>query len=218
MKTCTDKKSIHKEWREKNKERISQYTKEYYRANREKILAKTNKRREENYERDRHRSKMYARLHKEKLAENFKKWRESNLEYNKARYKARYEKNKLTAASKAKEYRKKNKERIAERSKEYKNNHREKVRHRNSARIFKRRGSWWKHTLQEWMSLIENIKYCPMCMCDKKLTRDHIVPIVMWGTNNIHNIQPLCLSCNSSKNANIKIWYVVWELINIFRQ
>ena len=46
--------------------------------------------------------------------------------------------------------------------------------------------------------------YNNICLCcgePKELTRDHVVPLVKGGSNDISNIQPLCKSCNSSKGV-----------------
>ena len=54
----------------------------------------------------------------------------------------------------------------------------------------------------EWVSVLE--KYGPNCLCcgeTKPLTMDHVVPIDCGGAHTIDNVQPLCLSCNSSKGT-----------------
>lgn len=42
---------------------------------------------------------------------------------------------------------------------------------------------------------------CLRCGKVKKLTVDHIIPLSQGGSNDISNIQPLCLSCNSKKHT-----------------
>ena len=61
------------------------------------------------------------------------------------------------------------------------------------------------HSLGEWEKLKAQYNWtCPSCNKNEpyiQLTRDHIVPIAMGGSDNIENIQPLCISCNSRKST-----------------
>lgn len=95
-----------------------------------------------------------------------------------------------------------NKDKIKERNKIYRQKNKNKVYFWASLRR-----TSGKHTLEEWRDLLSKTDgVCPGCFKKvgiEKLTKDHIVPVCLGGTNNIKNIQPLCGPCNSSKGIDI---------------
>lgn len=59
-----------------------------------------------------------------------------------------------------------------------------------------------RHTEEEWREKRDRIGRCMLCGASNvRLTKDHITPISRGGCDCIHNLQPLCDSCNSSKGA-----------------
>lgn len=75
----------------------------------------------------------------------------------------------------------------------------------------RRRNVEGNHTTKEWNELLKKhdfkCYYCGEKMTQeegpKKVTKDHVVPLIKGGTDNISNIVPACKSCNSSKGAKI---------------
>lgn len=70
--------------------------------------------------------------------------------------------------------------------------------------IAKKKGNGGKHTREDWNRVKESFNNCcAHCGNAVKLTKDHIIPISKGGTDNIDNIQPLCISCNSRKGNRV---------------
>lgn len=74
------------------------------------------------------------------------------------------------------------------------------------------RGIEGSYTQVEWQELLQQFDYtCANPICGRKhdnsrwgkLTVDHVVPIVLGGSNTIDNIQPLCYHCNYTKHNKI---------------
>lgn len=93
------------------------------------------------------------------------------------------------------------------RVKKWKKSHPEHDRHMQSNKHARKRGGKGSVKYSEWLALKKHYNNtCPACgkkEPDIKLTRDHIKPIKLGGLNIISNIQPLCFSCNSSKQDKI---------------
>jgi 5-methylcytosine-specific restriction endonuclease McrA len=80
------------------------------------------------------------------------------------------------------------------------------ARHRMKLHKYKLRGilkDAGTFTQDEWQALCNY--YGNKCLCcgrgDAPLTVDHIVPLTRRGRNTIDNLQPLCGTCNTRKNA-----------------
>mgnify|MGYP001570175141 CR=1 FL=1 len=74
-------------------------------------------------------------------------------------------------------------------------------------RRIKRKANLGAHTLGDWETLKAQYNWtCPACGKIEpqiKLTEDHVIPLSKGGSDNIENIQPLCVSCNSKKYTKV---------------
>lgn len=70
------------------------------------------------------------------------------------------------------------------------------------------------HSNGEWETVKAQYNWtCPCCKQKEpniKLTKDHIISVDKGGSDNIENIQPLCVSCNSKKGVKT----IKYELVS----
>lgn len=59
------------------------------------------------------------------------------------------------------------------------------------------------YTGEQWQTLLDICgNKCLACGSTENIEADHVIPVSKGGSNNISNIQPLCMSCNRSKHNN----------------
>jgi len=99
-------------------------------------------------------------------------------------------------------WRESNKEKAKECQQKWQKNNPGRISHHVSLRRARKKGAAGSHTLEEWrmLKILHGYK-CAICGKEKKLTRDHIIPLTRGGSDCIENIQPLCKSCNSRKGT-----------------
>ena len=156
---------------------------------------------------DRHRetSRRWARENPKTKKENDRRWRETNPEHTKEYRRKWYEVNSEAVNEKARDWARANPDRHRENSRRWSQNNPEAVRAKKHRRKAKVKGTGGSFTSSEWKTIVEYYgNKCLRCgRDDVKLTPDHVIPLSKGGTSNIDNIQPLCLSCNSSKGTKI---------------
>lgn len=149
-----------------------------------------------------------ARWYKKRLKEDpnyFHKHYMKNREASQKRRRQYYEKHKDGLRAYARQYYAEHRQEIIAYQKKYNAENPDKVRARRIRRRSRESGSGGSYTAKEWQALCD--KYGNRCLCcessDEPLTVDHIVPISKGGSSDIDNLQPLCKSCNCSKQDKI---------------
>lgn len=104
-------------------------------------------------------------------------------------------------------YRQVNRSRVLGWRRQWAKNHPVDMRVQRQARRARRRASGPGFTAREWAAT--KARFDGKCLaCQRaepeiQLTPDHVVPLARGGSNQIANIQPLCLPCNMHKGTKI---------------
>lgn len=159
----------------------------YYLKHKEKILEKVRIYREENREKIREKDRIKYSLQSEKSKEYQKKYRQENKDKINAYHRKYY-----TTIGREKHNEIKRKWAKTDKGKLLSQN-----KHYRRRALLKNIGS---HSHEEWLLVVDKQKgLCNICKEQKKLTKDHIIPLTKGGMNTIDNIQGLCLPCNARK-------------------
>jgi len=143
----------------------------------------------------------FDRANPEKANQRKRTWVSKNPDYKPPKHNRNPENNR----ERAKRWAKNNPDRVRENARKWRLNNPDKERVKQQRRRSRINNADGDHTAEEWRGVInKQNRQCLACGGKEKLTVDHIVPLSMGGTNNIANIQGLCLSCNSKKGTKTK--------------
>lgn len=134
-----------------------------------------------------------------------RRWVRDNRDKERARCRKWYRENKEKHWEITRKWREKNPKRHAENNLRWERKNRGKRAAAERRRYARKNENGGDHTASEFRRLCEYYdNRCLKCGQTGKLTADHIVPVVRGGSNDISNIQPLCMRCNQSKGTKIR--------------
>mgnify|MGYP000243421525 FL=1 len=149
------------------------------------------------------RSRDRSDYHKRYYAENTEKCKEATR-----RWRA---KNPGRSVEKAREWNVANRERYNANMRNWRANNKDKVAEQNrNLKALRRKAERCVVTSKDWQRLVDRYRgCCAYCDSKEKLTMEHIVPISRGGRHSIGNLLPVCMSCNTRKNAKLLIEWKV---------
>lgn len=206
------------EWQAKNPERNKQRARDWREENIERVKATNKQWREENKEYDKERQRRWYEENKDRANATWQEWKAKNdrspyhKAYRQANIEKLKEKDRRTSKSPQKAaYRKRRyaatRERQIKTSLDWQKNNPARHAANEQRRRAIKTASGGSYTLAEWEALKRQYNYtCLSCGRQEpeiRLTVDHIIPVTKGGSSFIDNLQPLCFSCNSSKNNKV---------------
>ena len=149
------------------------------------------------------RSRAWREANPARAKELVNRWHKINRERVKKYHRGWYEENKGRVKESSREWIRANPERARASRRKWHEANRECA--RLSARIRKanKRSNGGSFTRAEWKTLCAHYENkCLCCGVGGIMSIDHVIPLSRGGTNDIGNLQPLCLTCNKHKHTD----------------
>lgn len=176
----------------------------YHNRNIDSIKAKKKEYQANNKEKKRAADKAYYEANKDKRREYNAKYRAENAERILAQKRAYHFSKREFHVQKSRDYYRAHFDVLSERKRKYNDKNKEMVRQWSRNSKARRKGAEGKHTKDDVQRIFDRQKCkCANCLCDVSggYHVDHIMPIILGGTNWPENLQILCPTCNLRKNA-----------------
>lgn len=162
---------------------------------------------DERAQREKEYAAWYRATHKEQIKEYHRVYYQNHKEIHRAHRDTWVAKNPERAKEISRAYRLRNAELQKSRVNHWNARHPDALRALWRKRRLRKAHATDSHTLAEWLALKALYGYkclaCGRAETERKLTRDHVRPLVKGGTDDISNIQSLCQPCNSTKHDRI---------------
>lgn len=132
-----------------------------------------------------------------------RKWLHDNPEKARAACVRWRAKNRDTARRLCEAWRKNNPDKQKQAMDRWKAANKVKLRFHEKLKRYRRRKVVGTHTFAEWQHVIAYFSgCCAYCLQPMKvITKDHLIPIIAGGSNDVNNLVPACQLCNSRKRT-----------------
>jgi 5-methylcytosine-specific restriction endonuclease McrA len=170
-----------------------------YQKDPQKRIEQTSRWQRENPDKARERDRRYKERHPERRRETYKRYNETHTGERRAYRRTEQFRAAVRRCVEAKP------EQYRETARKWEQANPDKVIAKAHRRRTRKEANGGSFTAPEWAAL--KAKYNHTCLaCGRKepkitLTPDHVIPVIHGGSNDISNIQPLCVSCNSRKHT-----------------